>query len=252
MADYSNLLDSLQNLLIEAGRIATADRPNHRRQIKPDGSLVTDVDRKVEGLLRIALAELVPGAGIWGEEEGYGAPTEAGQWLIDPIDGTSNYSFGMPLWGISIALVAEGEVQVGGIALPDTNDLLVCARGYGVTCNGNPLPPIPQGPVLPHELVGCTSSVLRVIESSKIPGKKRDIGAFVVSGAYVAMQRLRGLIAMNERLYDVAPCLLFIEELGGDVRLASGKPLDLAGQMQDVKFSEPWIMFPKESGFVAA
>lgn len=252
MADYAKLLDPLNDLLIEAGRVAVADRPQHKVEIKPDGSLVTDVDRKIESLMRTALGEIAPDAGIWGEEEGYEPPTDAGLWLIDPIDGTSNYSFGMPLWGISVALVANGKVQVGGVALPDSNDILMCARGCGVVCNGRPLPPIPAGPILPHELVGCTSSVMRVIEPGKIPGKKRDIGAFVVSGAYVAMQRLRGLIALNERLYDVAPCLLFIEELGGDIRWANGTPLDLAGQMRDVKFSKPWIMFPKGTGFVVA
>lgn len=249
--DYSRFLDATSQLLLEAGRLALADRAGHTRAIKPDGSIVTNIDCKVEAFLRPALRQLLPEAGIWGEEEGYEAPTEAGQWLIDPIDGTSNYSFGMPLWGTSIALAADGVIQVGGVFLPDTGDLLVSARGCGVLHNGNPLPPIPRGPVLPHELVGCTSAVTRVLPSNRIPGKKRDIGAFVVSGAYVAMQRLRGLIAVNERLYDVAPCLLFVQELEGDVRLANGQALDLVLQTGNVKFSHPWIMFPKESGFIA-
>ena len=88
--------------------LAQAARNHPRRlqpEIKADGSLVTPVDHAIEAAFRPFALALTPGAGFWGEEEGYTPPTEAGFWVLDPIDGTSNFAFGQALWGVTGAFL---------------------------------------------------------------------------------------------------------------------------------------------------
>jgi fructose-1,6-bisphosphatase/inositol monophosphatase family enzyme len=77
----------------------------------------------------------------------------------------------------------------------------------------------------------------------------RCTGAFVVEGAFVLQQRFRGLVGLREKLYDVAPCVLMALELGADVRYADGSPFLLEELKTDVHITEPWLIFPADSGF---
>jgi myo-inositol-1(or 4)-monophosphatase len=247
VSDYGDLLPKLAEITREGGRIAQEARKNLTREIKPDGSILTNGDQEVEQYLRSKLGSLVKDAAVWGEEYGFSEQTPAGLWLVDPIDGTSNYAFHSPLWGVSIALLVHNQVEVGAVFLPDLNELYLSARGHGVTCNGKALPRIEPGEIHPYELVSYNDHVLKACV--KLPGKMRHAGAFVIDGCFTACQRYRGLIGIRERLYDIAPCLLFNEELGADIRYADGSPLDLSELKANVKISRPWVIFPRQSGF---
>ena len=247
MSDYSGLLPELGSIAEEAGRIASNARDTLQAEIKPDGSILTNADQMVERFLRDRLGSLVPGAAVWGEEYGYSKQEPEGLWLVDPIDGTSNFRFGSPLWGVSIALLKGDTLELGVVNLPDLCETYLCAKGRGVTRNGKALPTIPPGKILPYELVSHGESIRTLTQT---PGKMRHAGAFVIDGCFVAAQRYRGLIGINERLYDIAACVLFCLELGADVRYADGTPFNLGELKTNVKVSRPWIMFPKESGFL--
>lgn len=249
--DFASLLQPLCELVFQASEIALDERPKMKRALKPDGSVVTSADVAIEEFLRPKLAELKPGSTIWGEELGHAFDEGNGVWLIDPIDGTTNYSFGSPLWGISVAFAHSGELELGAVMLPDLNEIYLVARGMGATVNGEPLPSIPEGEIRQEELVGACDHVTAIIRRDLIPGKLRCSGAFVVEGAFVACQRMRGLIGIREKLYDVAPCILMANELGAEVRYADGSPLIVADHFDDQKFGKPWIIFPRNSGFVA-
>ncbi len=220
-----------------------------KRSFKPDGSVVTNGDREVETFLRSELPRIIPDATIWGEEYGFDEEGPGGLWVVDPVDGTSNYAVGSPLWGVSIGLVRGDQIVAGVVALPDLNEVYVVSLGGGVTVNDRPLPPIPAGPVLKHELVGYCESVSRF--GYAIPGRQRCSGAFVVEGAWVATQRFRGIVGVREKLYDVAPCILMGQELGGDVRYTDGTPLDMAELKKGGKIQKPWVIFPADTGFIA-
>lgn len=247
MRSIAGYLSPLGDIAVQAGRIACDSRLSLERLEKPDGSVVTNADRAVETYLRDVLPGLVPGSTVWGEEFGFSEPGKSGLWLVDPVDGTTNFAHGSPLWGVSIALCQEGEIKLGAIFLPDLNELYLSSSGNGVTCNGRPLSPIPPGPVLRPETVGYSESVMRL--GIKIPGKMRCSGAFVVEGAWVMQQRYRGMVGVREQLYDVAPCLLFARELGAEVRYLDGTPFELKPLIAPVKIKKPWIIFPMNSGF---
>jgi myo-inositol-1(or 4)-monophosphatase len=240
----SHLLDELSVLVEDAAVVAQSEREHLVRELKPDGSIVTSADRKVETFFRARLESLLPGSAVWGEEFGYEADSGSGLWLIDPIDGTSNFAYGSPLWGISAALAIEGEIVLGVIDLPDLGETYQVERGCGAALNGKALPPIPPAPFRAEELCGFCEAVARRVPRENIPGKMRCSGAFVVEGAFVATQRYRGLVGLNEKLYDVAPAVLMGRELGADVRFLDGGEFVDSEWLTDRSIDRPWVIFP--------
>ncbi len=240
-------MNPLGSLLAEAQAVALRERFRLQRDVKPDGSVVTSADRAVEKLLRQRLPSLIPDVGFWGEEEGLAGGEDGSMWLVDPIDGTTNFAYGSPMWGISIGFMREGEIVLGGVCLPDLGETFLAAKGRGVSLNGKPLPPIPPGKIVRADPVSYCESIARM--GLPIPGRMRCAGAFVIDGAFVAAQRLRGMVGIREHLYDVAPCVLFCRELGGEVRYADGTPF-LESELGTPKpISKPWLLFPRDGGF---
>ena len=103
-----------------------------RVERKPDRTPVTDADVACEDALRAVLGVERPGDGVLGEERGEDAPGEGGRsWVIDPIDGTKNYSRGVPIWATLIALVVDGRPVVGVVSAPALGRRWWAARGQG-------------------------------------------------------------------------------------------------------------------------
>src|SRR5579884_1150182 len=110
----SNLLADLGSLTERAGRLAQEIRGDGiSRELKRDGSIVTTADRELEKLFRAELPKLVPESTVWGEEYGFEEEGSGGLWVVDPVDGTSNFSYGSPLWGVSAALVKGDQILFG-------------------------------------------------------------------------------------------------------------------------------------------
>lgn len=99
-------------------------------QLKPDRSQVTDADTRVEKVMRDHLAEARPGDSIVGEEFGSEGSSNR-QWIIDPIDGTSNFVRGVPIWGALISLVIDGVPEVGVVSAPALGRRWWAATGHG-------------------------------------------------------------------------------------------------------------------------
>lgn len=107
-------------------------------ETKPDLTPVTEADRAVEAELRRLLAQERPGDAILGEEHGASGPAER-RWLVDPIDGTRNYTRGIPVWGTLIALEHGGELEVGVVSAPALGRRWWAERGAGAFGDGEPL-----------------------------------------------------------------------------------------------------------------
>jgi histidinol phosphatase-like enzyme (inositol monophosphatase family) len=103
---------------------------------KADESPVTIADREAEALMRQMITARYPEHSILGEEEGETRPGAAFRWILDPIDGTKSFIHGVPFYSVLVGLEREGEVVVGAINCPATNDLLVAANGQGCFWNG--------------------------------------------------------------------------------------------------------------------
>lgn len=250
MSFPSPRLAELGRIATTAGALAQSERSRLVRELKADGSIVTNGDRAVETWLREKLTAFVPATTVWGEEFGFADTGEGGRWLVDPVDGTSNYAYGSPLWGVSIALEVGGRLKLGAVALPDLGELYLAEDGGGAFLDGMPLASVPEGPIRPEELTSYNERIAAVLKD--VPGKQRLSGAFVVDGTFTIRGRYRALVAMREKLYDVAACVVMARELGMDVRYIDGSPFDEAALLVDRHIGRPWGMLPRESGYVVA
>ena len=107
-----------------------------RVETKADLTPVTDADRAVERALRERVAAERPGEGVFGEEEGdAGAASSRARWIVDPIDGTRNFSRGIPVWATLLALERDGELVLGVVSAPALARRWWAARGTGAFAN---------------------------------------------------------------------------------------------------------------------
>ena len=108
-------------------------------ETKPDLTPVTEVDRAIEDVLRKRISAERPQDGFLGEETGE-APRRSGRrWIVDPVDGTRNYSRGIPVWATLIALERDGEVEVGVVSAPALGRRWWAVRGGGAWADGDPI-----------------------------------------------------------------------------------------------------------------
>jgi myo-inositol-1(or 4)-monophosphatase len=169
-------------------------------------------------------------------------------WAVDPVDGTSNYVYGSPLWGVSIALIQDNEITVGCVFLPDLSEMYSAENWGGAFCNGHRLKPVPPGPILPTELMSYNDTLLRKHPGHVWPGKMRCSGAFVIDAMWVAQQRFRGLIGIRGKLYDVAASVLINREVEADVSYVDGSRFEVAELMAGITIPMPYSFLPKGAG----
>lgn len=136
----------------EAGALAQQMRrdPDLTVDVKGHQDFVTAADRAVEDLVRARIAEAFPEDGVLGEEGGFDGPRER-LWIIDPIDGTTNFMRGMPEWAVSIGWADETDVRLGVICAPDLN-MLAVSDSKTATLNGQPMRVSPRTE-LAHSMV---------------------------------------------------------------------------------------------------
>ncbi len=211
----------------EAGRLALSFRTALGVQSKADGSLVTAADRAVEAYLRPLLLELQPGV-VWGEEQGFAGDEDEPLWLIDPIDGTSNFAFGQPLWGVSVGLRMGGKLVLGAVYLPELDEMYAAHLGGGATCNGGPLPMLDTSPTQPSDLIGYGDVDTYHAFRKVYPGKMRHNGAFVIEAMFMASGRLRAMTSSRACLYDAAASFVILTELGAKYWTLDGQEFDPA------------------------
>ena len=105
---------------------------------KAENDFVTEMDVRSENMIRELLLTACPEDAFFGEEGG-GATSAAGRWIVDPIDGTANFMRGQRMYTISIAYEREGALVIGCVYCPGTDELFLGVRGEGATCNGRPI-----------------------------------------------------------------------------------------------------------------
>jgi histidinol-phosphatase len=145
-SEYSQELEFALELAVTGGRIALESyggSPERRK--KDDGSWVTEADLRTEAEIRKLIAETWPGHNVLGEEQGLtsasgGAPeNDAPTWIVDPIDGTNNFVWGVPIWATLVALSLNGDFVVGAVHAPALEETYDAAAGLGARFNGEPI-----------------------------------------------------------------------------------------------------------------
>jgi myo-inositol-1(or 4)-monophosphatase len=199
--------------------------------------LVTDADRASEELIEAAISIRFPDHRFVGEETSFlSGDTPAGSeqysWLVDPLDGTTNYAHRYPHFAVSIALEHAGQVILGVVYDPMRDELFVAERGGGATLNGAPIA-VSKIDSLERSLLGTgfPYAAEERRENARVwngflalaQGVRRD-GSAALNLCYVACGRLDGFWERPLNAWDLAAGSLLVEEAGGMVRGYHGTP----------------------------
>jgi myo-inositol-1(or 4)-monophosphatase len=224
----------------EAGQVL-ADKFGRALQVshKGDIDLVTEADLAAEQLIVERIRSYHPRHAILTEESGdvkeAGGPQAEYKWIIDPLDGTTNYAHGYPTFCVSVALEHEGRVVVGAVYDPTRDEMFAAERGGGATLNGRPLRA--SGTDELNRALVCTGFPYDVRERGdfarhfrafimRAQSVRRD-GAAALDLAYVAAGRFEAFYEEGLRPWDVAAGVLLVEEAGGRVTHYDGSPFSI-------------------------
>ncbi|HZJ55819.1 MAG TPA: inositol monophosphatase family protein [Myxococcaceae bacterium] len=232
-------LDTLLETAVEGARRAgrvLADRFHQPRTIDFKGGidLVTDADRASETVLLEWLRARHPDHAILSEESGASAGSIY-RWIIDPLDGTTNYAHTLPHFSVTIAVEGEGGIQVGVVYDPMRDELFSAVRGRGAMLNGRPIRPS-SIERLDRALL-CTGFPYDVREHPEGPAGLiarflgvaqgiRRLGSAALDLAYVASGRYDGYFEFNLKPWDVAAGALICWEAGAVASRIDGEPYD--------------------------
>ncbi|MBM3144581.1 MAG: inositol monophosphatase [Chloroflexi bacterium] len=186
--------------------------------LKDDRSAVTEADLAADQLIRARIGQHFPDDGLLTEEDNTIYPREKpAVWVIDPLDGTTNFSLGLHYWGVSIARLVHGEPDTGALYFPMIGELFTAQRGQGAYLNGDRLRVKSPDKNRPFTFFTCCSRTFKQYEI-KVPYKARILG----SAAYGLTTVARGSAVLafeaTPMVWDFAASWLVIREAGGVVR----------------------------------
>ena len=206
-------------------------------QSKSPNDFVTEVDRAAEQAIIEVLRDAFPGHGILAEESGESGPESEFTWIIDPLDGTTNFIHGMPQYAVSIAQTKNGVLEHAVVYDPNTNEMFTASRGAGAFLNDRRIR-VSRRTRLNESLIGTgfpfrqfdhVDAYLAMFKelTQKTAGIRRP-GAASLDLAYVAAGRFDGFWEMGLSPWDMAAGALLIQEAGGLVSDLSGEANYLA------------------------
>ncbi|WP_373047236.1 inositol monophosphatase family protein [Vulgatibacter sp.] len=223
----------------EAGGAVLAERFGGERRIEHKGhiDLVTDADQAAEEAVLAVIRERFPDHAILAEEEGASGASRF-RWIVDPLDGTTNYAHGIPHFCTSVACEVDGALAVGAIVDPMRDERFTAATGLGAFCNGKRLQVTDvdrlDRAVLatgfpywvqerPEEVLALFGAFLR-----RAQGVRR-FGAAALDLAWLAAGRYDGFFELKLKPWDVAAGVVLVREAGGVVSAFDGGPFDMKG-----------------------
>ncbi len=196
--------------------------------------LVTEVDVAVEAMFRAMIAARFPDHQVLAEEMGGASQAPPGPcWIFDPIDGTTNYAHGLPIFCASLALEIDGVAEVAAIYDPTRRELYTAARGVGAFLNGQRLHVSSARELVDAMLVtGFPYDVHRRVDEivglfGEFVGRAqavRRLGSAAIDLCYVAAGRMDGFWETDLKAWDIAAGALLVAEAGGRVTGTDGAP----------------------------
>ena len=205
------------------------ERFGARRTISYKGGidLVTDADHASEAVLLDFIHRRFPGAAVLAEESGVSGGAHVGaalRFIVDPLDGTTNYAHGLPHFAVNVAVERQGELLAAATFDPIRDEMFLAAAGAGATMNGERLG-VSGARELRHSLL-CTGFPYDIHEQNDLPLRLfgaylararaiRRLGSAAIDLAYLACGRFDGFWEMKLQPWDLAPGVLLVREAGG-------------------------------------
>jgi myo-inositol-1(or 4)-monophosphatase len=225
----SQLLEKTRKIAEDVGTFIEKERLHFsmdRVEHKGFNDLVSYVDKEAERQCVSRLQEIFPEAGFITEEGTNTTRGETYNWVIDPLDGTTNFIHGLPVFAVSIGLMEQEEVVLGVVYEVNRKESFYAFKGGGSYCNGIPLK-VSGAPTLSASLISTgfpyyqfdlIDRYLNIMKSlmQKTHGLRR-LGSAAVDLCYVAAGRSEGYFEYNLNAYDVAAGIILVQEAGGKV-----------------------------------
>jgi myo-inositol-1(or 4)-monophosphatase len=212
-----------------------ARRISHKRSII---DLVTEMDQRAERFIVERLLAAFPDHAVLAEESGATDGRSEFRWVIDPLDGTTNYAHGLPVFAVSVALERAGTVELGVAYDPTRDECFVAQRGGGATLDGQPIRVSRVDALDQALLVTGFPYDIRTTGETNLPEYAalsvraqavRRLGSAVLDLCYVACGRLDGFWEFALGPWDMAAGGLIVQEAGGRVSNVHGGPWRLEG-----------------------
>lgn len=195
--------------------------------------LVTEVDIEVERMFRAMVAERFPGHDVLAEEQGITATGARHRWVFDPLDGTTNFAHGVPIFCSALALEIDGEAVIAAVYDPNRRELFTAEAGVGAWMNGEPLKTSAYATVLesmlvtgfPYHVQEDPDELLRVFgQALRHARAVRRLGSAAIDICWVAAGRMEGFWEASLKPWDTRAAALILQEAGGRVTGMDGGP----------------------------
>ncbi len=228
------MLEQMTEIAKQAGKFLKENEGNISR-IDEKGSftnLVTDIDKGSEKMIKDFIEKNFPGHGILAEESGASSPLSEYRWIIDPLDGTTNFTHSFPVYCVSIALELRGEVIAGVVYDPNFGELFSAEKGSGAYLNGKRLRVTSAATLekallatgFPYDVRHNPFNCIQHFEAFLLKAQAvRRLGSAALDICYVASGRLDGFWEVNLHPWDTAAATLITAEAGGKVTGFNGE-----------------------------
>ena len=223
--DFQPYLDFAGELAAGCGALAVETFGQHTAQRKSDGTLVTKTDEAIDRLISTRIGDAFPGHAILSEEQiTIYDPAVEFTWVVDPLDGTTNFTNGLPIWGVSLALLQGGQPVVGVLDFPLLGEQYQAVLGGGATRGIEQLATSPlTAPNDEQFLMKCTRTD-RLYQLAT-PLKSRIMGSAAYHICKVADGTALAGIEASPKVWDLAAAWLIVKEAGGAIMAVSGEAI---------------------------
>ncbi len=237
MLDVNKALDFAVETVREAGALL---RDYYRSGVtvkyKGEIDLITEADHASEGLILKRIRSAYPDCAILSEESGASATASPNVWIVDPLDGTTNFAHGLPIFSVTLALMVNDLIEVGVTYDPIYDELYTAQRARGAYLNGERLH-VSVTPVLDKALLvtgfpydrrtNSNNNIRQFTDFSLRAQGVLRLGSAALDLGAVAAGRLDGYWEFKINPWDIAAGALLVTEAGGQVAAPDGSPLDL-------------------------
>ena len=229
MIDLNVILDQTKEIAKEVGAFIRRERQHFDLasvEAKGLNDLVSYVDKEAEKIIVARLTQVLPEAGFITEEGTKAEETKEYTWIIDPLDGTTNFIHGIPVFCVSIGLMKDEEIVLGVVYEINLHECFYALKGQGAYCNDTKIT-VSKAPTLsesliatgfPYSAFGQIDEYLGILKvlMQKTHGLRR-LGSAAADLCYVACGRMDAYFEYNLNSYDVAAGSLIVQEAGGQV-----------------------------------
>lgn len=219
-------MGEIENLINDIAKRQLKDFGNIISDTKPDGTLITECDRWSDRSIVDGISKITNSEGVLSEEGSQKVPKTSAYWVVDPLDGTTNFAAGIPYWAISMARFVNGVPETAFLDIPPLNKRIIAMRGKGVWLNKSELTSNTRSE-LNSDCISLCSRSIRILQkrpNKPFPGKIRVLGVSSLNMISVAIGQTIGALEATPKIWDLASAWLILSELGCAIKWLDKSP----------------------------